>query len=100
MHAYVEYKYQYTLCTNDYTYVSLASYVVTLLLYRDINNGVYKSGFAKSQSAYDKAVNALFKALDKVKLMMSDYVMIASACLTDTEASMCISEVLSIYEHI
>lgn len=33
-------------------------------LYDHINNGVYRAGFARSQSAYDEAVDALFDALD------------------------------------
>jgi glutathionyl-hydroquinone reductase len=34
--------------------------------FRDINNGVYRSGFATSQEAYDTAVEKLFQGLDKV----------------------------------
>lgn len=34
-------------------------------IYEPINNGVYRSGFAKSQSAYDEAVDALFTALEE-----------------------------------
>ena len=33
-------------------------------IYHDINNGVYKAGFATSQDAYEEAVLALFKRLD------------------------------------
>lgn len=33
-------------------------------IYQPINNGVYRAGFATSQSAYDEAVTELFKALD------------------------------------
>ena len=33
-------------------------------IYSDVNNGVYKCGFATSQSAYDAAIQPLFDALD------------------------------------
>ena len=33
-------------------------------IYEPINNGVYRSGFAQSQSAYEEAVGELFDALD------------------------------------
>ncbi len=33
-------------------------------IYQPVNNGVYRSGFAASQSAYDQAVTELFQALD------------------------------------
>ena len=34
------------------------------LVFHDVNNGVYKCGFASSQAAYDKAYQALFARLD------------------------------------
>ncbi len=33
-------------------------------VYETVNNGVYRSGFASSQEAYDEAVTALFETLD------------------------------------
>ena len=38
-----------------------------VLIHRDINNGVYRAGFATSQEAYDKAVRNLFAGLDRVE---------------------------------
>lgn len=35
--------------------------------YNDVNNGVYKSGFATTQEAYEKAVTTLFSSLDKIE---------------------------------
>ena len=35
-------------------------------IYPSINNGVYRCGFAKSQSAYDSVLAELFQAMDKV----------------------------------
>ena len=36
--------------------------------YESVNNGVYKSGFARSQEAYDEAVTSLFGRLDELEL--------------------------------
>ena len=36
------------------------------VVYQDVNNGVYKCGFARSQQAYDRAYDALFARLDQL----------------------------------
>mmetsp|Transcript_4867 Transcript_4867/g.14082 ORF Transcript_4867/g.14082 Transcript_4867/m.14082 type:complete len:346 (+) Transcript_4867:172-1209(+) len=41
------------------------------LTYEAINNGVYKCGFATTQSAYDRAVEELFLALDECDRILS-----------------------------
>ncbi|PSR15952.1 glutathione-dependent reductase [filamentous cyanobacterium CCP3] len=40
-------------------------------IYQPINNGVYRSGFAASQAAYDSAVTELFEALDQWENVLS-----------------------------
>ncbi|MFQ5636060.1 MAG: glutathione S-transferase family protein [Gammaproteobacteria bacterium] len=37
------------------------------LVYSNVNNGVYRAGFASTQEAYDEAVVALFEALDTLE---------------------------------
>jgi putative glutathione S-transferase len=37
------------------------------LVYANINNGVYRCGFAKTQDAYEKAYDNLFQALDEIE---------------------------------
>ena len=37
---------------------------VNAVVYEDVNNGVYKAGFATTQAAYEEAVDALFARLD------------------------------------
>ncbi|MBT3702681.1 MAG: glutathione S-transferase family protein, partial [Alphaproteobacteria bacterium] len=46
-------------------------------IYNTINNGVYRTGFARSQAAYDEAVTALFDTLDMLddRLAVRRYLM-------------------------
>lgn len=41
-------------------------------IYHTVNNGVYKSGFATSQEAYEDAVLALFRTLDMLEARLAD----------------------------
>lgn len=52
--------------TDDYWPQTLRSEIeaVNTRIYDTVNNGVYKSGFATTQTAYDEAVHALFDNLD------------------------------------
>ena len=40
-------------------------------IYPNINNGVYRCGFAKSQQAYDEAIDGLTAAFDRVEGLLS-----------------------------
>ncbi len=45
---------------------------VNTRIYDTFNNGVYRSGFATTQSAYDEAVGALFDTLDWLEARLAD----------------------------
>ncbi|HWP27356.1 MAG TPA: glutathione S-transferase family protein [Xanthobacteraceae bacterium] len=41
------------------------------LVYANVNNGVYRAGFARTQEAYEEACRALFAALDELEQRLS-----------------------------
>ena len=55
------------------------------LVYHNINNGVYKSGFATTQEAYEEAVNALFDALEEVETRLSSSRYLVGDTLTEAD---------------
>jgi len=57
-------------------------------IYEPINNGVYRAGFAKSQSAYDGAVDDLFDALDHWDDVLADQRYLAGDRLTEADICM------------
>ena len=45
--------------------------LINELIYENVNNGVYRAGFATTQTAYEKAYNQLFDTLDKLEERLS-----------------------------
>jgi putative glutathione S-transferase len=45
---------------------------VNAFVYRQVNNGVYRAGFATTQEAYEEAVVALFDALDQLEARLAN----------------------------
>jgi len=54
-------------------------------VYPQINNGVYKAGFATSQEAYDEAVNEVFTALDRAESILEKQRYLTGSRLTEAD---------------
>lgn len=54
-------------------------------VYDDINNGVYKAGFATTQEAYDEAVGTLFEALDWVEGLLGETAYLTGDTATEAD---------------
>jgi putative glutathione S-transferase len=57
-------------------------------IYDPINNGVYRAGFAKTQEAYETAVNELFDALDHYESVLETQRYLAGDVLTEADIAM------------
>lgn len=55
------------------------------LVYDNINNGVYKAGFATTQAAYEEAFKALFDTLDQVEDRLSRQRYLTGSQLTEAD---------------
>lgn len=54
-------------------------------IYENVNNGVYKAGFARRQEPYERAVAALFEALDRLDHRLSGQRFLFGARLVETD---------------
>ncbi len=72
---------------TDYYPPALAGEIdrVNTLVYENINNGVYRAGFARSQEAYEEAFRALFGALDAIERRLSEHRYVVSGTLTEAD---------------
>ncbi len=58
---------------------------VNAKVYDNVNNGVYRSGFATSQAAYEQAVSALFETLDELEDRLSQSRYLVGDALTEAD---------------
>jgi putative glutathione S-transferase len=54
-------------------------------IYPEINNGVYRCGFARKQEAYSRAVRTLFAALDRVEAILASSRYLCGEQLTEAD---------------
>ncbi len=54
-------------------------------IYTTVNNGVYKAGFATTQSAYEEAAHALFETLDMLEERLSKQRYLVGSQLTEAD---------------
>ncbi|QXT40142.1 glutathione S-transferase family protein [Gymnodinialimonas ceratoperidinii] len=73
--------------TDDYYPEPLRDRIdeINARVYSEVNNGVYKAGFATSQEAYDKAVHTLFDALDWLEGLLSKRRYLAGDRVTEAD---------------
>jgi putative glutathione S-transferase len=58
---------------------------INAYVYDNVNNGVYKCGFATAQAAYETAFDALFSALDRIETQLASQRYLASKELTEAD---------------
>jgi glutathionyl-hydroquinone reductase len=67
-------------------------------IYHEINDGVYRCGFAKTQEAYEKACNILFLALDRLENHLSSTRWLCGANAKDGNGSRITEADIFIYD--
>jgi putative glutathione S-transferase len=77
----------FTAVTDDFYPAALRAKIdaVNAFVYRTINNGVYRAGFATTQAAYDEAFLELFEALDAIDLQLASQRYLMGAQVTEAD---------------
>jgi putative glutathione S-transferase len=58
---------------------------VNALVYENVNNGVYRAGFATAQEAYEEAFRALFRVLDELERRLARQRYLAGGDITEAD---------------
>ena len=58
---------------------------INAIVYPNINNGVYRAGFATTQGAYEKAFRELFDTLDEIEQRLSQQRYLAGNAITEAD---------------
>ncbi len=58
---------------------------INQVVYRTVNNGVYRSGFARTQEAYEEAFRALFATLDELETRLDEQRFLVGDRLTEAD---------------
>ncbi len=77
----------YTDIKTDYYPTELQDEIddINLAIYENINNGVYRCGFATSQTAYETAFDNLFNELDKIEKLLSQQAYLVGQQITEAD---------------
>jgi putative glutathione S-transferase len=72
---------------NDYYPAALRAEIDAwnAFIYPNLNNGVYRAGFATTQEAYEEAATAVFAALDKIEARLATHRYLAGSRLTEAD---------------
>jgi len=78
---------EFTEVKTDYYSIQLRENIdeVNQPIYDNINNGVYRCGFANTQATYDKAFDRLFNELEKVESLLSKQRYLLGEQLTEAD---------------
>jgi glutathionyl-hydroquinone reductase len=58
---------------------------VNALVYENVNNGVYRAGFATTQEAYEEAFRAVFAALDEIEARLARHRYLVGPAITEAD---------------